>query len=95
MTMGFQIDTGFAERRPIDAVPDWFRDMHPADAPDEKVLRSYAYHIIGEMKEPKTMATVRKHFLAKWSFIRDVADLEPALFDEILAAYAEQWLARE
>jgi len=93
--MGFVIDTGLAERRPIEGVPDWFRDGCPEGTPDDAIMRSYAYHVIGEMNNPKTMKTVREHFLAKWKFIRDIADLDPALFDEIIAAYAEQWLMRD
>jgi hypothetical protein len=94
--MGFEIDTGFEPRRPVDFVDDWFRDLHPSDAADVDVMRGFAQHVMGEMRNPAKFETVRRHFLMRWSFVRAVADLDPALFDEILAAYAERWLeARE
>lgn len=89
--MTFQFDTG---PTPIDAfqgVPDWFRDLMPADAAPEKVMHDYGYHLIGEIKEPKTFKTVRKRILAHWSFLQRLAETHPDVFDELLAAYGERW----
>ena len=91
--MVFVIDTGTQDRKPIDAVPDWFRDIYAADTEDARVIHDYAYHLIGALKEPKKMETVRRHVLAQWWFLRDLAEIHPDVFDEFLAAYAERWVS--
>lgn len=94
-TAPFVIDTG------VDAfdlrwlVPDWFRDIKPADISVDQLFHDYAYHIIGAMGGPVKMATVRDHTLAQWRFLRELAVMHPEIFDEILCRYAERALRFE
>ncbi len=92
--MTFQIDTGTAPS-PLDRIPDWFRDTYPDERDVARIVHDYGYHLIGAMNpdnpnNPKTVATVRKHMLAAWWFIRDLAEMHPDVFDELMTAYAER-----
>lgn len=94
----FEIDTGDAPD-PLRNVPDWARDAAESDDP-VVVLRSYGQHLLGGLLPPRTAVgwqrrakkneTVRKHLLADWWFLRDLAKVHPGLFDEILQAYADR-----
>lgn len=97
MTFEIVIDTGpeTAPRTAADYAPDWLRDMLPPDAAPDHIARAYAHHLIGDMGRPKTFATVRKHLLANWLFLRALADEQPGLFDEVLLRYAEIFLGGE
>lgn len=76
-------------------VDDYILDTLPDSATDEDAAIAFAYHIIGSMKAPRTMDTVRKHYLARWAFLRELAEILPDHFDEVQAAYAERALAFE
>ncbi len=84
-----------APRTAASYAPDWLVDMLPADATPDHIARAYAHHLIGDMGRPKTFATVRKHILANWPFLRALADEQPGLFDEIWLRYAEVFLGGE
>lgn len=90
--MSFTIDTGIApQTTATQYAPDWFLDQYATAPDDRRVAHDYAYHLIGQMNNPKTMATVRKHVLMQWGFLRLLADEWPDVFDEFWAAYAERW----
>lgn len=95
--MVFEIDTGVIERTAISYLPDWFLDQYYPELPDERrVVHDFAYHLIGTLSAhdgSKKMETVRKHTMAQWGFLRILADMHPAVFDEFICAYAERALA--
>ena len=70
----------------------WFLDQMDADASEADVARQFAYHMIWKTEQPKKMETVRKHFIAKWGFLSNLARDYPEHFDEVLCAYAERAL---
>ena len=88
------IDTGIAQDSPLRFVPDWFLDMHTSPGDVARVVHDYGYHLIGALQNPAKMDTVRRHTLAQWSFLRALADLHPAVFDEFICAYAERFQAQ-
>ena len=94
MTATFTIDTG-TERSAIDYVPGWFLDQYDTVPDERRVVHDWAYHLIGALAQPRTMATVRKHTLAQWHFLRILADQWPDVFDEFWSAYAERWTRPE
>lgn len=87
--MGFEIDTGFRERTIADLIPDWFQDQYAAQPSPEKLAHDYGYHLSSALKNPKTLDTSRKHLIAQWAFVRELAALHPAVFDELIVSYAE------
>ena len=90
------IDTGTPEQNEISIkafISDFVLDELPADVSDEAAARAFAYHIIWKIQQPKTMDTVRKHYLAQWAFLGRLAAILPDHFDEVQAAYAERALA--
>jgi len=91
----FQIDIGLHPDDPLNLVPDWFKDQIMPVCDPRDVVHSYAYHLIGAMRDPKKMDTVRRHILSQWRFLRVLADVHPGVFDELLCAYAERALAFE
>lgn len=95
--MTFIIDTG----TPDDAnsvkamIPDHVLDTLPPDVSDDDAAREFAYHMIWKIQQPKTMDTVRRHYLAQWNFLGRLAAIHPEIFDEVQAAYAERALTFE
>ena len=92
----FEIDTGVFDQAPalLAQIPDWFLDQYTVLPDESRALHDYGYHLIGWLQDPngpKKMATVRKHFLCHWVFLRNLAEQHPDVFDELLAAYAERW----
>ncbi len=89
--MTFDIDTGVIDRHPADLfVPDWFHDLMDPATPPDRILHNYAYHLIGALKNPKKMDTVRRHTLANWAFLQALSERYPTVFDEFMVAYAER-----
>jgi hypothetical protein len=74
-------------------IADFILDALPEDVSDEKAAHDFAYHIIWKINQPRTMDTVRKHYLANWGFLFRLAEIDPDLFDEVQSAYAERALA--
>ncbi len=96
--MTFIIDTGIQPpiERAIEAyVPDWFRDIFPADADPVTVAKAYAQQIVGEIESPAKVETARKRLLQKWSFLFALSDSDPAAFDHVLQAYCQRLAERE
>lgn len=90
------IDTGTPEENAnsIKAfIPGFVLDELPEDVSDEDAAKAFAYHMIWKIQQPRKMETVRKHYLANWSFLFRLADLLPDHFDEVQSAYAERALA--
>lgn len=90
------IDTGTPEENAnsIKAlIPAFVLDELPESVTDEDAAKAFAYHMIWKIQQPKTMDTVRKHYLANWSFLFRLADILPDHFDEVQAAYSERALA--
>lgn len=89
--MTLVIDTG--DLGPLRHIPDWFLDLCRDPADTARVYRSYAEHIVGQMAVPVKAATVRKHLVAVWPFLRQLADTDPAAFDWVITEYTERLLA--
>lgn len=85
------IDTGIGDS-PRRFMPDWFLDLHHGDD-DAKLMHDFGYYVLGELTSPKMAMTARRHILAHWAFLRALAEMHPAVFDEILTAYGERFLA--
>lgn len=71
-------------------IPDHVLDQLPDNASDFEAAQAFAHHMIWHMQQPKTMPTVRKHYLAQWAFLAELAELDPDLFDELQRAYADR-----
>lgn len=80
---------------PTDAralIPDFILDDMPAAVSEYDAAHAYAYHLIWDFKQPKTIATVRKKLLRANSFLTRLAEIDPDLFDEVICAFAERAL---
>jgi len=80
---------------PTDArsfIPDFVLDQLPEGADERAAAHAFAYHMIWDFKQPKTIATVRKKLLRANSFMSRLAEIDPDLFDEVICAYAERAL---
>jgi hypothetical protein len=94
--MAFDIDTGVNPQPDIlGLIPDWFRDTCADGLTTKQIVERYAYHMIGATKNPAKLETVRKHTLAQWQFLRELAAMHPDVFDEFWTSYAERALSFE
>lgn len=73
-------------------IPDHVLDGLPEDATEYDAACVYGYHLIYEIRKPKTVKTARKRLLTNQQFLWRLADIEPAVFDEIMCAFAERAL---
>ncbi len=87
--MTFEIDTGIQDSA-LRLIPAWFQDLKPEGTDPRRVVHDYGYHLIGALHKPATMATVRKHTLAQWSFLQLLAHEWPDVFDEFWTTYTER-----
>lgn len=90
------IDTGTPEANEMSIkafISDFVMDELPEDVSDEDAARAFAYHMIWKIQQPRKMETVRKHYLANWSFLGRLAVIDPEMFDEVQSAYSERALA--
>jgi len=92
--MTLVIDTGRSETDPRRHMPDWFIDRNDT-GDDLRLIHDYGYYLIGELRAPKTMATVRRHVIGQWAFLRTLAEQQPDIFDEFQVAYAERFLGAD
>lgn len=93
--MTFQIDTGHAP------ISDMFRidrmdglmqgvlDGLPHDATQAQVDDRVAQAILGELRKPKKPETVRRALIRFWPAISELADRDPAMFDQIILEFAD------
>lgn len=95
--MPFEIDTAedFLPAGPDfkfggNVLMDSVLDALPADAPQSKIDDLLTQRIIGDLRKPKLMKTVRAHFIMHWPLIVQLAEREPDLFDSIILELAEQ-----
>ena len=89
MTATFEIDTGPTASPARALIPDFFCDWYPS-SDDDDLTRRYCFYIVGEIRAPKKMDTVRKHLAANWQFIRHAMQVCPGHVDEILTEYVER-----
>lgn len=71
-------------------ISDFVLDELPSNVSDEDAARAFAQHIIWKIQQPKMMETVRNHYLANWSFLWRLAQINPELFDEVQRAYGDR-----
>jgi hypothetical protein len=90
---GFIIDTGAPQIDVTHGIPDWFRDQMPAGATPERLMHQYGYHLMGKLADYRSDDARRKHLLMHWPFLQRLAGVHPDIFDELLNAYFEAWLA--
>lgn len=94
--MNFQFDTGDAtlgmmpRMDHLQTMSDGILDSLPADATQAQIDAATVAAILGALRTPKTMQTVRRHFLRYWPLIAPLAHSDPAGFDEIITAFAER-----
>lgn len=89
MTATFEIDTGPTVSPVRQFIPDFFCDEY-INADDDELTRRYCFYIIGELRRPKKLETVRRHLAANWQFIRHAMQVCPGHVDEILSEYVER-----
>ena len=96
--MSFEVET--PKNSAVHYVYDWLQDQMDPQATDTQRVRCMAHHLIGHMspdrgdpRRPKTLATIRKHFLAVWPFLERLGVEQPDLFDEVMVAYVERYLS--
>ena len=65
------------------------RDELPDDATQAQIDDLLAQYILGDLRRPVTLETVRGHLLRYWPLIAPLAAREPHTFDSILLEYAE------
>lgn len=83
---------------PTDArsmIPDHVLDIFPDDVSEHQAAVAYAYDIISSFNRPKTMATVRRKLIAANKFLLRLSEIDAAVFDEVMCAYAERALIFE
>jgi len=68
---------------------DMARDSLPEDATQAQIDDMVVQYIIGDLRRPKRLATVRSHLVRYWTLIEPLAYREPDLFDQIMLEYAE------
>lgn len=66
------------------------RDGLPEDATQAQIDDMVCQYVIGDLRAPKTMQTVRNHLLRYWPLIAPLASREPDLFDSILNEFSER-----
>lgn len=93
--MTFTIDTGTA------TVPQMFRidrmdglmqgvlDSLPENATQAQIDDKVAQVILGELRKPKKAETVRRALIRFWPAISEMAERDPALFDQIILEFAD------
>jgi spermidine synthase len=93
--MTFTIDTGTADR-PISfgfgnsALLDGAIDALPENATQAQIDSKVVEMIMGDLRKPKTLKTVRQRLLVHWHLIAPLAEREPDQFDAILLEYLDR-----
>lgn len=92
----FHIDTGTGgsaghigqiDKRSI--IMDAVLDGLPEFASQSQIDAALTLAVLGELRTPRSMKTVRRRLLTFWPLIAPLAEREPALFDQILTEFAE------
>lgn len=95
--MTFIIDTGapdrdFASAYKIskrDGLRDGVLDSLPPNATQTQIDAAIVSAILGDLRTPKKIKTVRIHLIALWPLIAELVDRDPESFDAILMEFAE------
>lgn len=91
--MSFDVDTGqdraWFQQDVCEIISNAVADALSEDASQAQVDDLAAQMIIGDLRGPKTLKTVRAHMLRLWPLIAPLADREPELFDQIILEFAE------
>ena len=95
--MTFVIDTGAPEEltRPmrfgrLDSMGWDILESLPLDATQAQIDGAIVQVIVGDLRTPKRLDTVRRHLVALWPMVAPLAISSPASFDEIMCEYAER-----
>ena len=93
---GFHIDTGAPQRTEhnlnidrVAAIRDAILDGLPEDYTQAQYDGALVQMILGELRTPKTLKTVRGKLIGFLPLITPLAATSPASFDEIILEYAE------
>lgn len=65
-------------------------DSLPEDATQEQIDGMTAQWVMGELRSPKTLQTVRRRFVQLWPLIEPLAHRQPDQFDAIALEFAER-----
>lgn len=60
------------------------------DATQAQIDDLLCQYIVGDLRQPKTLKTVRGHLLRYWPLIAPLANREPDLFDQILLEFCDR-----
>lgn len=97
--MSFTIETGVsgsfetAHGYALDHVKLLLQSVHdelPEDATQAQIDDLISQYVIGDLRQPKTMRTVRNHLLRYWPVIAPLAAREPEIFDQILLEFCDR-----
>lgn len=94
--MSFTIDTGSMETAHaysldhVQLLLQSVRDELPEDATQAQVDDLLCQYIIGDLRQPKKIKTVRGHFVRYWPLIAPLASREPELFDSLLLEFCDR-----
>lgn len=93
--MSFTIDTGaspvsqmFRIDR-LDGLMQGILDGLPENATQAQIDDKVSQAILGELRKPKKPETVRRALIRFWPAISEMAERDPALFDQIILEFAD------
>lgn len=93
--MTFTIDTGaspisqmFRIDR-LDGLMQGILDGLPENATQAQIDDKVSQAILGELRKPKKPETVRRALIRFWPAISEMAERDPALFDQIILEFAD------
>lgn len=94
--MTFTIDTGSAATAHgysldhVELLLQSVKDELPQDATQSQIDDLICQYVIGDLRQPKRLETVRNHLLRYWPLIAPLAGREPDLFDQILLEFCDR-----
>jgi hypothetical protein len=92
----FEIDTGNTEPARllsvgmVQGLMDGVMDSLPENAPQDMIDDKLAQAVMGILRGPKTLATVRGKLVALWPLIAPLAERQPEQFDAIILEYLDR-----
>lgn len=92
----FEIDTGTERPRRmfsmgfLEVLMDGVMDSLPPNPTQEQIDDVLVQHIIGILRKPKTLETVRFKLVSLFPLLVGLADREPEQFDAILLEYLDR-----
>ena len=73
----------------VTAILDGIADSLPIDATQSQRDAAIIAVVLGDLRKPKKLETVRRHLCMLWPLIAPLTDTEPDQFDAILLEFAE------